>query len=151
MQKTRLAYSASFPWVPYDLDARSHRCEIAPKLFQTIRSSKERGEVRGIHQHDVSGSFVAGRHPDESVQFFVARLGEGMWPGKVNRLTRQKNRSLLILRGERIVRKMGMEIERRNVLEQAKFVQIPVGRQRRDLLRARHQCRTEAVLIDHRD
>src|SRR4030095_7038232 len=63
-----------------------HHDEISPETLQAVRAAKQCGEDRRVGQQDVSGAFVLRRHPDQGVEFCVARLGERMWPVEINGL-----------------------------------------------------------------
>src|SRR5258708_4019604 len=53
--------------------------------------------------------------------------------------------------GNFVVREMRMEVQRRDVFEQAQLVDVAESRERRDLLCAFYLCRTESVGIVHRN
>src|SRR6266487_33244 len=55
-----------------------------------------------------------------------------------------------VLFGDFVVRQMRMEIQRGDVLEQAQLVNVPESRDRRDVLRAFDECRTESPEVVHR-
>ena len=57
---------------------------------------------------------------------------------------------LCVIGGQRVMRQVGMKIECCNPVEQPKFIQVFVDRQRRNLFRAFDQGRAKSELIHHR-
>ena len=122
-----------------------HQGEIPPEIFQTIRAAEERGEVGQVHEHDVSGPLLVRRHPEQAVELRVASRGEGMRTVGIDRLACKQMDRLAVLFSNFVVRQVRMEVERRNVVEQAELVDVAKRGQRRNLLRAFDYRRTEAV------
>ena len=128
-----------------------HQRQIAPEVRQTVRAAEKRGEIRGVDEHDVAGALLVRRHPEQAIELRVAGRSERVRPVEIDRLARQQMDRLGVLGGQLVVRQMRMEIERRDVLEQAQLVDVPKGGQRRDLLGAFDDRRPQTLLVVHRD
>ena len=48
--------------------------EIPPEVLQAFRPTKERGEIGGIQQHDVSSTLLVRGHPEQTVELSCCRL-----------------------------------------------------------------------------
>ena len=71
---------------------------------------------------EVPGALVFRRHPDQGVELLVACRSERVRAVQVNWLTRQDANGFFVIRGQCVVRQMGMEVEGGDTVEQAKFV-----------------------------
>ena len=69
-----------------------HRGEVVPEVAQTVGATEERGEVCGIDQHDVAGALSVRRHPDQRVEFGVARSSERMRADRISRMAVRSSR-----------------------------------------------------------
>ena len=78
-------------------------------------------------QNDVPGPLLVRRHPQEAVELPAASLGEGMRTLEVDRLPRKHLDGARASR-QLIVRQMRMEVEGRDVLQEAKAVEVVEGR-----------------------
>src|SRR5436190_15253177 len=120
-----------------------HQGKIAPEVLQTVRATEECGEIRRVHEHDVSSALLIWRHPEQAIELRVAGCGERVRTIEINGLAREQMHRFGVFGSQLIVRQMRMEIERRDVVEQSKLVNVPESRERRDLLRAFDQRGTE--------
>ena len=122
-----------------------HQGEIPPEVHQTVSAAEERGEVCRVHEHDVSDALLVWRHPEQAVELRIAGRGEGMRTVGIDRLAGQQMDRLAVFFGNCVVRQMRMEVQCRNVLEQAELVNVPKRGERRELLCAFDYRRTQAV------
>src|SRR6516162_9789253 len=127
-----------------------HQGHIAPEVFQTLGDSEKCGEVRRVHQYDVSGTFVFWRHPQQAVELRVARCGEGVRTLHLDRLARQHVDCLALLFGDLVVRKMPMEAQCGDVLEQPRLIQVTERCERCGLPGAFDERRTESPGVVYR-
>ena len=96
------------------------------------------------------GPLLVRRHPQEAVELPVARLGEGVRPFEVDRLPREHLDGLRASR-QFVVRQMRVEVEGRDVLQEAKAVKVVEGRERSNFVRAFHERGPKAVCVMHRN
>ena len=95
-----------------------------------------------------SGALLVRRHPQQAVEFLVARLGERMRPIEVDRLPREHMDSFAVLLRQRIVRQVRMKIEGGDIRQEARLIEVPEGREGRDFVRAFDQRRPKSEVID---
>src|SRR5580700_6019729 len=114
--------------VGWGVSVSFHQREISPEVLETFRAAEECGEVRRVHEHDISGTLSIWRHPKKAVELRVAGCGERMRTVGVNRLTRQQVHQLGVVERDLVVRQVRMEIECRDVLKQAALVNVPKSR-----------------------
>ena len=126
-----------------------HHGEIFPEILQAVRAAKQCRENRRVGQQDVSGSFILRRHPDKRVELHVACRGKRMRAVEVNGLAREHMDGTGVLRSQRVVGQVEMEVKSANVVQQTELVQVLADRQWSDLPCAFHDSRTESVLIQH--
>ena len=92
-----------------------------------------------------------GRHPKKHIELFVSRLDERMRPGDVDRLPGQHVDRLWVVRGDRIVRQMHMEVEGRNAGEPSSRVQILDRGERNKPVRPWNRGRAETLTVFDRN
>src|SRR5215475_1629348 len=103
-------------------DPRSfHQRDIPPEVFQTLRDTEQRGEVRRVHQYDVSGTSLLWRHPQQAVELRVACGGERVRTLHLDRLARQHVDRPALLCSDFVVRQVPMEAQGRDILEQPRL------------------------------
>src|SRR5580704_7683579 len=123
-----------------------HRREIPPERLETLRAAKECGEIGGIDQNDVSGPLIVRRHPQEAVELPIARLDERMRTVEVDRLPCEHLDGVRASR-QFILRQMRVEVEGRDILQEAKAVVVVEGRERSNFVCAFHEGRPKAVRV----
>ena len=74
-----------------------HQGKIPPEVLQTVRATEECGEIRGVHEHDVSGALLIWRHPEQAIELRIAGRGERVWTIEINGLARSKCTDLVSL------------------------------------------------------
>src|SRR5580693_10184436 len=95
-----------------------HDGEVVPEVLEAFGATEQRGEVSRVHQHDVAPALSGGRHPDQRVELGVTGRSERMRPVRVDALAAQHTHGVGFRLGEFVVRKVGMEIERGDLVEQ---------------------------------
>src|SRR6185436_8280808 len=93
--------------------------EVQPQALQAVRDTEQRAEVCGVDQQDVAGPGAARGKPEERVELPVPRSREGVRPRQVDRLPGQDMDGLRVLGRQRVVRQVGVEVERGDPREEA--------------------------------
>src|SRR3977135_1721719 len=99
-----------------------HQGKIPPEVLQTVRATEECGEIRRVHEHDVSGALLIWRHPEQAIKLRVAGCGERVRTIEINGLAREQMHRFGFFGSQLIVRQVRMEIECRDVGEQSQLV-----------------------------
>jgi hypothetical protein len=126
-----------------------HRCEVVPQVLQTVRATEQGGEVGGVDERDVARPLTGGRHPDQRVELGVAFRGEGVGSVRVDALTRQDPQLVTFGRRQFVVRQVGVEVERGDVVEQSRRVEIGKAGDGRDLLGALDNGGSQTLNVVH--
>src|SRR6516162_6893167 len=126
-----------------------HQGEIAPEVLQALVHAKQCGEMGRVDEQNISNALTIGRHPEQAVEFLIAGGGERVRTVEIDRLTREQMDRLAGLICDFVVWQMGMETERRYIVEQTQLVEIAERCNRRDVLGAFYDSRAETVGIVH--
>src|SRR5215813_9099462 len=121
-QRLRLVFGGEALQTAIRCQRSFHHGQIPPKIFQAVSTAKECGEVRRVHQHDISGTLCIWWHPEQAVELRVAGRAERMRTVEINGLARQQMHRLSVLGSQFVMRQVRMEIERRDVFKQAQLV-----------------------------
>ena len=92
----------------------------------------------------MSSALLIWRHPEQTIELSVAGRRERMWTIEVNGLA-SEHVHRLVFTCELVVRQVWMKIQRRDIVEKTKLVDVPEGTQRSYFIRAFHHSWAQSV------
>src|SRR3954454_12019973 len=99
-----------------------------PEASKALVAAEQRAERRQDGQHDISGPRPARGHPEEAVEFAIARLRERMRLWHIDRLPREDTNRTGVVR-ERVMRQVLVEVEGCHPRQPSARVEVPHRRQ----------------------